>query len=152
MKGTGRVQLKSDLTHQKFPCVQFFCNSVFPTLYLMRFDNINPLMHNFPKWSNTHKWSNTNGICCKIFKVCLTILGHSAWKGWGEEQWIHNKEAICVSEISIFITISKKIINPPFYQHDLLIHVCPCVTVSAHVDLKCNFWPFLPCLIYNMPT
>ena len=22
-----------------------------------------------------------NGICCKIFKVCLTILGHYVFKG-----------------------------------------------------------------------
>ena len=31
-------------------------------------------MHNGPKWSDT--LSKSCSICCKIFKVCLTILGH----------------------------------------------------------------------------
>ena len=36
------------------------------------FCHVNPLMHNVPKWSS---------ICCKMFEVCLTILGHYALKG-----------------------------------------------------------------------
>ena len=39
----------------------------------------NPLMHNVPKWSDTLYKSCS--IFCKIFKVCLTILGHYALKG-----------------------------------------------------------------------
>ena len=35
----------------------------------------NHLMHNVPKWSDTLQKS-----CSKIFKVCLTILGHYALK------------------------------------------------------------------------
>ena len=39
---------------------------------------VNPLMHNVPKWSDTlHKSCSK---CCKIFKVCLTILVHYALK------------------------------------------------------------------------
>ena len=41
--------------------------------------SINPLMHNVPKWSDTLEKSC--GKCCKIFKVCLTILGHYALNG-----------------------------------------------------------------------
>ena len=37
-------------------------------------------MHNIPKWSDTLLKSYC--ICCKIFKVCQTILGHYALKGW----------------------------------------------------------------------
>ena len=40
---------------------------------------LNPLVHNVPNWSNTLEKSYS--ICCKIFKVCLTILGHCALKG-----------------------------------------------------------------------
>ena len=42
-------------------------------------EHLNPLMHNVPKWSDTllKSWNN----CYKIFKVCLTILGHYALKG-----------------------------------------------------------------------
>ena len=40
--------------------------------------NLNILMHNVPKWSDTLLKSCT--ICCKIFKVCLTILGFYALK------------------------------------------------------------------------
>ena len=36
------------------------------------------LMHNFPKWSDT-LWKSCNK-CCKIFKVCLTILRYYALK------------------------------------------------------------------------
>ena len=32
----------------------------------------NPSMNNVPKWPDT---------CCKIFKVCLTILGHDGLNG-----------------------------------------------------------------------
>ena len=39
----------------------------------------NPLMHNVPKWSD--RLLKSCSICCKIFKVCLTILGHYALKG-----------------------------------------------------------------------
>ena len=39
----------------------------------------NPLMHNVPKWSDTLQKSCSK--CCKLFKVCLTILGHYALKG-----------------------------------------------------------------------
>ena len=40
----------------------------------------NPLMHNISKWSDTLQKSCS--ICCKIFKVCLIILGHHALNGW----------------------------------------------------------------------
>ena len=38
-------------------------------------------MHNVPKWSDK---------CCKIFKVCLTILGNYALKGsWPiRQKWL----------------------------------------------------------------
>ena len=40
---------------------------------------INPLMHDVPEWSNSHQKSSS--IWYKIFKACLTILGHYALKG-----------------------------------------------------------------------
>ena len=40
---------------------------------------LNPLMQNVPKWSDTLKKSCN--IWCKVFKVCLTILGHYVLKG-----------------------------------------------------------------------
>ena len=40
---------------------------------------LDPLMHNVSKWSNTLQKSCS--ICCKIFKVCLTILEQYALKG-----------------------------------------------------------------------
>ena len=39
----------------------------------------NPLMLNVREWSETLYKSCSK--CCKIFKVCLTILGHYALKG-----------------------------------------------------------------------
>ena len=39
---------------------------------------LNPLMHNVPKWSHTLKSCSK---CCKILKLCLTILGHYALNG-----------------------------------------------------------------------
>ena len=39
----------------------------------------NPLMHNVLKWSDTLQKSCS--ICCKIFKVCLTILRRYALRG-----------------------------------------------------------------------
>ena len=47
-----------------------------------------PLMHNVPKWSDT--LSRSCSICCKIFKVCLTILGYYALKGQ-KGKWNHHK-------------------------------------------------------------
>ena len=47
--------------------------------YSKLFD-FNPLMRNAPKWSDTFLKSYSK--CCRIFKVCLTILGHYALKGW----------------------------------------------------------------------
>ena len=44
------------------------------------FSSINSLMYNIPKWSDT-LWKSCSK-CCKIFKVCLTILEHYALKGW----------------------------------------------------------------------
>ena len=41
-------------------------------------NGFNPLMHNVPKWSDTLLKSCS--IYCKIFKVCLTILGQYALK------------------------------------------------------------------------
>ena len=38
----------------------------------------NHLKHNVPKWSDTLQKSCSK--CCKIFKVCLTILAHYALK------------------------------------------------------------------------
>ena len=49
-----------------------------PFLNLLQF-LVNPLMHNVPKWSDTVKRFCSK--CCKIFKVCLAILGHYALKG-----------------------------------------------------------------------
>ena len=49
------------------------------SLIISKGTKINPLIHNVPKWSDTHLKSCS--ICCKIFKVCLTILGHYALKG-----------------------------------------------------------------------
>ena len=40
---------------------------------------INPLLGNVVKWSDTLLKSCS--ICCKIFKVCLTILRHCEVKG-----------------------------------------------------------------------
>ena len=40
---------------------------------------VDHLMHNVPKWSD--RLSKSCSKCCKIFKVCLTILGHYALKG-----------------------------------------------------------------------
>ena len=40
---------------------------------------INPLMNNVLKWLDTLQKSCSK--CCKIFKVCLTILRHYALKG-----------------------------------------------------------------------
>ena len=37
-------------------------------------------MHDLPNWSDTLKKSCSK--CCNIFKVCLTILGHYALKGY----------------------------------------------------------------------
>ena len=44
--------------------------------------HFNPLMHNFPKRSNTLYKSCS--ICCKIFKVCLTILDNMHSKDIGK--------------------------------------------------------------------
>ena len=41
--------------------------------------NINPLLRSIVKWSDTLQKSYS--ICCKIFKVCLTILRHCEVKG-----------------------------------------------------------------------
>ena len=41
--------------------------------------SINHVKHNVSKWSDTLQKSCSK--CCKIFKVCLTILGHYAIKG-----------------------------------------------------------------------
>ena len=51
----------------------FFKHSVFG--HFSRSETVNPLMHKVPKWSQKYC-----SIFCKIFKVCLTILGHYAWK------------------------------------------------------------------------
>ena len=53
-------------------------NNKFYILLGKKSDLFNPLMHNAPKWSDTLKKSCS--ICCKIFKVCLTILGRYALK------------------------------------------------------------------------
>ena len=51
--------------------IYLFCR--FPFIHLIfYFSNFNPLMHNAPNWSDT-LWKFCS-ICCKIFKVCLTIL------------------------------------------------------------------------------
>ena len=56
--------------------------------YLFKFDNkdigaapidVNPLMHNVPKWSDILLKSCSK--YCKILKVCLNILGHYALNG-----------------------------------------------------------------------
>ena len=40
-------------------------------------------MYNAPKWSNTlQKSYSICSICRKIFKLCLTILGHCALKDY----------------------------------------------------------------------
>ena len=44
------------------------------TIFIESF--INPLLRNVVKWSDTMV-----SICCKIFKVCLTILRHCEVKG-----------------------------------------------------------------------
>ena len=41
--------------------------------------NLTCLMHDVPKWSNA--LSKSSDICCKILKMCLTILGRYALKG-----------------------------------------------------------------------
>ena len=38
----------------------------------------NPLIHDVPKWSGTLKKSCS--ICCNVFEVCQTILGHYTLK------------------------------------------------------------------------
>ena len=59
-----------------------------PTLFLLKDLHLvvhlalllfNPFMHNVPKWSDALLKSCS--ICCKIFKMCLTILGQYALKG-----------------------------------------------------------------------
>ena len=47
--------------------------------YSRLLQGLNPLVHNVSNWSNTLEKSHSK--CCKIFKVCLTILGHCALKG-----------------------------------------------------------------------
>ena len=54
--------------HQKYLVHQRLPDKVF-----------NSLIYNVPKWSNTLQKSRS--ICCEIFKVRLTILGHYALKG-----------------------------------------------------------------------
>ena len=41
--------------------------------------NFNPLLRNVVKWSDT--LLKCCSICCKIFKVCLTILRYCEVKG-----------------------------------------------------------------------
>ena len=40
---------------------------------------LHPLIHNVPEWADTFQKSCS--ICCKVFKVCLAILGRYALKG-----------------------------------------------------------------------
>ena len=53
-----------------------FYHSLYNLFVIKKF---NPLMLNVPKWYDTLLKSCS--ICCKIFKVSLTILGHYALKG-----------------------------------------------------------------------
>ena len=53
--------------------------TIFPSFFLIKVDHLNPLMHNVPKWPDTLLKSCSK--YCKIFKVCLTILGQYAFKG-----------------------------------------------------------------------
>ena len=81
------------------------------TLYLDTFHavkHINPLMHNVPKWSDTLK--KTCGKCCKIFKVCLTILGRYALNG------LRKKAVISLVIIRISFINQYRI----FIQHEFL--------------------------------
>ena len=47
--------------------------------YFFKLQFLNPLMHNVPKWSDT-LWKSYS-IFYKIFKICVTILGHYVLKG-----------------------------------------------------------------------
>ena len=51
-------------------------NNMETTLHM---NESNPLLRNVAKWSDTLKKSCSK--CCKIFKVCLTILQHCEVKG-----------------------------------------------------------------------
>ena len=44
---------------------------------------VNTLMYNVLKWSD--KLEKSCPKCCKIFKVCMTMLGYYALKGYVNE-------------------------------------------------------------------
>ena len=66
LKPTLKEQHKSSLSHHFSQLVM--CH----TDQIRVLCNINPSMHNFPKWSDTLQKTCSN--CCKIFKACVTIL------------------------------------------------------------------------------
>ena len=51
--------------------------NIIPEIYIRH--DFDPLMHNVTKWSDTVLKSCSK--CCKIFKLCLTILGHYELNG-----------------------------------------------------------------------
>ena len=58
--------------------------------------NLNPFMHNVPKWSDTLQKSYTK--CSKIFKVCLTIFGRCVLKDqkkFRNASGYHRKHSLC---------------------------------------------------------
>ena len=59
-------------------------------------EEINPLMHDVPKWSNSHQKSSS--ICYKIFKACLTIFGALCIKGLKCVILIFPEENITISK------------------------------------------------------
>ena len=64
--------LKVTFSVKTYNCSNFILNFQFFTI-------INPLLRNVIKWSDT--LLKFYSKCCKIFKVCLTILGHCEVKG-----------------------------------------------------------------------
>ena len=63
-------------------------------------------MHNVPNWSGTLKKSCSK--YCKIFKVCLKILGHYALMVNGENLILHTAETLVTMNWFCEMVYSRK--------------------------------------------
>ena len=71
----------------------------------MKLISLNPLMHNLLKWPDAlEKSCNT---CCKIFKVCLTVLGNYAFKC----QWLISVRGTCADRAPAALGIKEAILR-----------------------------------------
>ena len=68
-------------------------------------------MHNVAKWSDTFLKSYSK--CCKIFKVCLTILGHYALKDLKTSTFLESRSPSYSSK-----SIHQMKISPNQYYDD----------------------------------